>query len=88
MLNAATYDKAIATSDFERLIACLDTQVPRHDIGHLIMGMAMRPTSPTLFHAVLGEKQLGVIGTDASLEPRLRRCGLDSAARHMYHIRK
>jgi hypothetical protein len=67
VLNAATYDKAIATSDFKRLIACLDTQMPGYDIGHLIVRVAVRRSSPSFFHPVLGEKQFGVISTDAPL---------------------
>jgi hypothetical protein len=88
VLNAATYDEAIATSDLERLIACLDAQMPGHDIGHLIVRVAVRRPSPSFFHAVLREKQLGVIGTDAPLQSRFRRCGLNSSAGYIHYLRK
>jgi hypothetical protein len=50
--------------------------------------MTVRHAGPTFFHAVLGEKQLGVVSADAPLQPRLRRCGMYSAACHIDYVRK
>src|SRR2546427_910763 len=88
VLNTAADNKTVAASHFERLVTADHFQMTGHHIDELVVGMAVAHTDPSFFHAMLGQKQLVIMGTDQSRKPRLRCALFGLGGRHYHNIRK
>src|SRR5262249_34916705 len=72
MLHSTADHKAVTCANIKLLTGAANFQMTRDHINDLFLKMTMRRTDPAPFHAVLGEKQLVVIGAEATREACFR----------------